>query len=332
MGKTSILSKFEEIARNDDCIVLRMSNYEGNISNIIDLTDYITTNLKREIISRSAVKNGVDTLLQWTALIKPTFQWNDISLSIEQRQVIQEAFRDRLLKLWKEVKGEYKAIVILIDEAESLERTEGALTFLREVFQRISIEANFMLVLAGKLNFPERMSESFSPLNRYFPSQRLMPFNEQEIREYVIKKLATVKVGVDDEALKTICNLSEGHPYVLVAMCYLIFDSLREGESHITNQVLLRSKEKINARLAQDFFAPMFHPLTPKAKEIMKKIADRTTKTRFSFKDSVDWSGMDKSYVSPYIQELLRKGILNKPERGQYEVFHGLFLEYVKSI
>lgn len=329
MGKTSILLKFEDIARKEMCLTLRLSNYEGNVTNIIDFSDYLSSNLKREILSRRPVERGISNLQEWVATLKPTFSWNEVTLSLEKQQVIQELLRQRLVKLWNEMKDGNKAAVILIDEAESLESIPGILPFLREIFQRLAADTKYMVVIAGKLNFPERMSESFSPLNRFFPCSRLLSFDEAEIRAYVIKRLASVNVGIDDDALNHISKRSEGHPYVLVAMCYLLFDSLREDETHISKDVVLRAEEKINARLAQDFFAPMYHPLTPKAQDILQRIASKSKTLAFSFKDAVDWLNMPRNYVSPYIKELLRKGVLNKPKRGSYQIFHTLFLEYI---
>ncbi len=332
MGKTSILMKFEEIAKENKCLVLRLSNYEGNISNILDFAEYITVNLKSEVLSKKPLKKGANKLHDWVITFKPTVGWKDVSLSIEKQQIVQEMFRQRLLKLWDEIKKEYGACVLLIDEAESLEKIEGALTFLREVFQRIAIDSNYIVVLAGKLNFPERMSESFSPLNRFFSCSKLTPFKPDEIKAYVNKKLDTVGVSIDEEALDFICEKSEGHPYVLVAMCYLLFDSLKEEEKHITKEVTTRAEQKIYARLSQDFFSPMHHPITPQAKKILKVIADNTKDLDFTFSDVVNWTKKEGNQISPYIQELFRKGVINKPERGKYQIFHQLFLDYLRLL
>lgn len=35
MGKTSIMMKFEQIATDQGCLVVRLSNYEGNVKDII---------------------------------------------------------------------------------------------------------------------------------------------------------------------------------------------------------------------------------------------------------------------------------------------------------
>jgi Holliday junction resolvasome RuvABC ATP-dependent DNA helicase subunit len=176
------------------------------------------------------------------------------------------------------------------------------------------------------------MSESFSPLNRFFPSWKLEPFNEKEIKTYIEKKLKTVDLTIDDEAIRSITTRSEGHPYVLVSMCYIIFDSLTDNERVISEDVISRAYPKIYYELAKDFFSPMYHPLTPKAKSVLYKIAFNLKDLDFSFREACIWTEMERNIVSPYIQELLRKGILNKPERGQYQVFHKLFLDYVKNM
>lgn len=328
IGKTSLLVKFESIAKANKCLVLRLSYYEGDIKSLVDFANYLITNLRREFIS----KHPLAEIADWISKVKPTITWGDIRISIEDKHIVEEIFRQRLIKLWDEIKKDYNAVVILIDEAESIEKIEGILPFLREVFQRVSEDANFMIVLAGKLNFPERMSESFSPLNRFFPTDRLTPLTNIEIETYVNKKLNSVEIRIDKDALHYIEDKCEGHPYVLVVMLYTLFDSLRDDEFNISMGIITRSNEKIDATLEKDFFNPMYHPLTNKAKEIMKKIANNITGTNFYFKEVVAWSGMQRNYVSPYIQELLRKGILNKPERGHYQVFHSLFIEYIKKL
>jgi len=332
IGKTSILIKFEQIARENNCLVIRMSNYESNIKSIIDLCDFICSNIKGEILSKKPIKEKISKANEWLKTFKPEIGWNDLTISLEQKQIAQDIFRNRLNKLWEEIKPDFKSVVLLIDEAESLEKVQGALTFLREVFQRVSENSNYMLVLAGKLNFPERMSESFSPLNRFFPVEKLKHFNKEEVKEYITKKLKEVDIRIDEDSITYLYKNSEGHPYVLVAMCFLIFDSLNEGEGLIDIHLIKRTESKINSKLAMDFFSPMYHPLTKKAKEILLKITKNIQGIEFTFKEAVEWCDLESHYLSPYIFELMRKEIVNKPERAKYVFFHHLFLDYLSTL
>ncbi|MBI5035851.1 ATP-binding protein [Candidatus Micrarchaeota archaeon] len=331
MGKTSLLMKMEEIARKNKCLVFRMSNYESLVNNISELTNYLILGLKNEFYADASVQKKVMRLGEWATTLRPVVSYKGASLSFEEKRLAaQTILRNNFLTFWKKVEGEYPAVVLLIDEAESLERIEGALSFLREVFQRLSHEAKYMVVLCGKLNFPERMSESFSPLNRFFPASPLTAFTEEETFSYISKTLKSVNVVTDDEVKKKIFEKSEGHPYVLVKVCNIIFNELEDTENKITAKHLEKARVRIIIDLGKDFFNPMLHPVSPKAKNIAFQLL-KIGKRKFIFAEAVKSTNMKRQDVAPYIQELVRKGCLNKPERATYEFFHQLFIDFLKK-
>ena len=188
--------KIFESCKEKNCLVVRLSNYEGNVKNIIEFSDFISINIKTEILSKKPIEGEIKKMSDWAYSFRPQIEWNDVKFSLEKKQLVQEYFRKRLIKLWEEIKKDFKGCVILIDEAESLEKIEGIFQFLREVFQRMSMDANYMVVLAGKLNFPERMSESFSPLNRFFPVHKLEAFSYNDMKDYITKKLKGSKIMI----------------------------------------------------------------------------------------------------------------------------------------
>ena len=331
MGKTSLLVKMEEIARKEKCLVFRMSNYERLVRDIGELTNYLILGLKNEFYADTSVKKKIMQLGEWAKTLRPVVSYKEASLTFEEKRLAaQTILRNNFLTFWKKVENEYPAIVILIDEAESLERIEGALSFLREVFQRLSHEAKYALVLSGKLNFPERMSESFSPLNRFFPASPLTAFSEEETSSYMEKTLKSVNVVADTEVKKKIFEESEGHPYVLVKICNIIFNEIGDTEDKMTLKHLEKARPRITVDLEKDFFNPMFHPVSPKAKHIAFKLL-KIGKRKFLFTEAVKSTSMERQNVAPYIQELVRKGCLNKPERATYEFFHNLFIDFLKK-
>ena len=83
-------------------------------------------------------------------------------------------------------------------------------------------------------------------------------------------------------------------------------------------------------RLEKDFFSPMFHPIQPKTQQIMVQIGKNLKNKEFEFSEAVKITKLKSSDVSPYIQEAVRKGILNKPRRAKYVFFHKLFLAYMQ--
>ena len=328
MGKTSILNKFEEIAKTENSLVIRISNYEGNVKDTVELAEFLIASIHRELISRNPISKTLTDFGKWLSSFKPTIGIQDVSVTFERKQIAQEVLRERLQEIWQNVKEKYTSIVILVDEAESLENI-GALTFLREVFQRVQSNSNYMIVLAGKFNFPERMSEQFSPLNRFFPAQRLRRLEQREVSKYLTNRLNETPVKISKQATYGIFKKSEGHPYVLVCISFLVFDSLNENENEINSPVVERCIWKIRGRLSQDFFTPMFHPLSPQAKRIICEIAKKIKGLKFTLGEATQITKMQNNQLSGYFAEFLKRGILTKPSRGVYWIFHTQFKEYL---
>jgi len=333
MGKTSLLIKFEQISRENECLTLRLSNYEGNIQNVFELSDFLIDNIQAEILSRSSLQKGLEEIKKFFSGLKAELSVGEVSLNISKNKiVVQELIIRRLNTIWEKIKSDYKAIVLLIDESESLEKI-NSLTFLREIFQKVQANCNYMVVLAGKLNFPEVMSETFSPLNRFFPAQRLKPLGNNEIDKYVKERLSQTGVTIDHQALKIIKVKSEGHPYVFVSMCYWVFDSLTEIETNITQAVVGRCMEKIIKRLTEDFFAPMIQPLRPATKNVLLNVASKIQDLQFTFKEALKITSIkEPNKLSPYLSELVVKGVITKISRANYKIFHYLFKEYLVNI
>lgn len=330
MGKTSLLVKMEEIAKKNECLVFRMSNYENLVKDITELTNYLILGLKNEYYANASLKKKIVQFGEWASTLKPVIGYKEATLTFEERKMAaQTILRNNYVELWERLENEYPAVVILIDEAEALERIEGGLSFLREVFQRLSQDTKYQVVLSGKLNFPERMSEAFSPLPRFFPPSTMTPFTAEESEEYIDKALASVNVTADPSAKQKIFEISEGHPYVLVKTCNIVFGQLRDEEPKLTSRHVDRAYPKMVLELEREFFAPMFHPVSPKAKGISFQLL-RIGKRRFRFIEAVRTTGMDRKNLAPYVQELVRKGCLNKPERATYEFFHRLFIKFLE--
>lgn len=332
IGKTSTLIKFEEIAKRHNCLVVRLSNYEKNIKDVTELTSYLLFSLKNEFLATRPLEKNLKDFGDWVLALRPTVGYGDFSLTLQEKQsAAQSILRVHLEEFWNAVKTEFDAVVILIDEAESLEEVEGAMTFLREVFQRLSTNCRYSLVLCGKLNYTERMSESFSPLNRFFPDMKLDPFEEGDVREYILRKLKSVDVTIQDSTIKKIYEMSQGHPYVVAVASAGLFNMLKDNENIITQEMFDSGYPKIKYELEKDFFYPMYHPLTPKAKEILMKICQNIDSTEFTFNQATDITKMKRTQIAPYIQELVKRGIINKPRRAHYAIFHKMFWEFIRS-
>jgi len=246
----------------------------------------------------------------------------------ERRSVMQTLFREKLADIWKNLDENCQGIILLIDEAEIVEAVQGALMFLREVFSRLGEEkCSYMLVLSGKMAFPEQMTEKFSPLARFFHPLPLHNFSREESDLLLKKKLEHTDVNSTEPFLQKICEESEGHPYVLVAMAFVIFENLPERDNTITLEHYQAIKPKITTYLNTDYFGVMFRKSSPVGRLILITIAKLNGEATFSeITQSIKKS---KGAISPIMPKLVEQGSIERLDRGRYKIFHSLYKEYL---
>lgn len=331
IGKSSFLAKCEQIAKEQGCMVIRFSTIEGGFDSIEDLCGYLLTQLQGEIIKRSKLELIKRKSAKFFEDFEFTLTFKEFGVRIGRKQTqaaLQSVFREKLSAIWEHISENVPAVVLLVDEAEVIEAIPGALMFLREVFSRLGEErCGYMLVVSGKLAFPEKMTERFSPLARFFHPVQLKNLSAQECALLLETELGKTGVGLDDAVIRRITKDSEGHPYVLVAIAYILYENLLPGEDRITLKLYEAMELKIAGTLDTEFFGVMYKKARPAGKEILKEIARLGGEASFSaiFKSLKKTKGT----VSPVIAELVERGALVKKERGKYELFHGLFKNYI---
>lgn len=331
IGKSSFLAKCEQMAKEIDCITIRFSAIEGSFESIENICEYILMQIQNEIMRRSKLELLKRKTRDFFTDFHFKISYEQFGFELKRggkRSVLQSLFREKLSEIWKNLEGNCKGVVILIDEAEIIESVTGALMFLREVFSRLGEEkSSYMLVLSGKLAFPDQMTEKFSPLARFFHPVPLYNFSKQEADLLLRTKLKQTKIKPTEDFLQRIYEESEGHPYVLVAIAFVIYDNLPEKNSAITLEHYQAIKPKITSYLNADYFGVMYRKLSPTARLILQQIAKLDGETTFS--ELSENLKKSKGAISPILPKLVEQGSLVKLERGRYKIFHTLYKEYL---
>ncbi len=331
IGKTSFLAKCEDIAKEKNCIAIRFSSIEGGFQSTEDLCAYILVQIQNEIIKRSKLAMLKKSASEFFNKFDFKISYKEFGIEIKKgarHSALQAVFREKLFEIWQNMKGDTKSLVLMIDEAEFIETIPGSLMFLREVFSRLGEEkCSYMLVISGKLAFPDQMTEKFSPLARFFHPTALHNFSKQESFALVKTKLGQTSAKAEEKLLDKIHEESEGHPYVLVAIAYVLYENLPQGDNALTMKLYEAIKPKITTYLNSDYFGVMYKKLRPAGRAILRQLAKLGGEATFSqiLKSLKKTSGA----VSPVLPELLERGSLVKLERGKYKIFHSLYKEYL---
>ncbi len=334
IGKTSFLAKCEYLSKEKGCIVIRFSSIEGGFKSVEDLCEYLLLQLQNEIVKRSKLELLKKGAIEFFKNYNFKITYKDVGVEIRGRvkqSALQYMFRDKLLEIWENIENSCNGIIIMVDEAEIIEDITGALMFLREVFSRLGEGGcGYMILLSGKLAFPEQMSEKFSPLVRFFHPIALYNFSKEEGMLLLKTKLEKTGIRADKMVLEKMYEESEGHPYVLVAIAYLLYENLPEKTKRITLEIYNAIKPKITSYLNSDFFGIMYRRASPLGKLILKETIKLDGETTFN--KLVKTLRRQKGSISSALKELIEQGSLIKIERGKYRIFHSLYKDYIADV
>jgi len=217
----------------------------------------------------------------------------------------------------------------MMDEAEQLERIEGSLQFLRNIFGRLSEEkCGYMLVLSGKLTLFRQIKKIHSPLARFFNPITLKELTREESIEAIEKPLSDSPYKMTPEVKKLIAEESEGHPYIIQLFGYYLCENA--VKSDINEKVYRACFPMILDGLASQLFEDFYSSASTSEQQVLQIIAQSKDRV-ITVSDVARKMGKKSNQITYIFNRLYEKDCLKKIDRGKYMLFHGLFREYLKG-
>ena len=136
----------------------------------------------------------------------------DVSVRVLEKELIQVAYnyiRDN------------KTIYTIIDEAHLLDM--DALRKLRLLFDQFPKKHNLILLGQRELLYYLSMKVNEDIKTRVTYSENILPLNDQDLEQYIVKELETVKLGIntfDSAAIEVILRSAQGNLRLCRNLCY----------------------------------------------------------------------------------------------------------------
>ncbi len=219
--------------------------------------------------------------------------------------------------LWKTLGHSFSGVIFFIDDFDNVRKNEEMLRHISNVAsERRSV--GFVITTTKKLrHLPENIQEL-----------ELGPVEEYEFRDYISKSLKKEpKMG--EECIKAVYNDSGGNPKLLKQVCWILYDSIKEGERVITRAHYSANMRKIMSFLARDWLGKMYASASQQEKTILKILA--RAKKPLAVKETAKQLNKNMGPVATLLLRLEAKGQIVKVERGKYRVFSGLYAKYVRE-
>ena len=332
VGKTSLLYKFKEIALlelprvRSFCFHFALDPTCCRSWDVFSST--LLNRLKQNYEASAGLKEKLRSeLSKW----KIAFSIPPVSIQREKKEVAP-LLTDSLESLWKkhlEPSGVDVCLLFLDDAHYFLVTNQSDAYFtLRVNFQELARRGcNFALILTGPKLLFEEIVDVAEPFTRFFHPFYLEPFELEGSKEAIAKRIkaSKLKLRVSDDVIAAIHKKTEGHPYFVMFTMYELINAIG-AKGRISGEDFGRHWSSIVATLENSVFKGRLAKVSEKEREVLIKI---------SMRDELLVSpSMIKSVkgVPEFFSRLEQKGLLLRKERGQYQLFHSLFKDYLKKI
>ncbi|MDO9536997.1 MAG: AAA family ATPase [Thermoplasmata archaeon] len=325
IGKTALVLKAQEISKKE---------YDA-ISFIVDVQSGQTSQAVLEVIIQ---KFFIQIQREYPSLALSSGDVREINAP-RLDKIIQQVreghansvplFESNLINLWDIIATKGRIVLIMVDNLEFLGKKElnETVETVRNVFQALPRSGcKIMIILSGKRVFYDTSAKLYSPTTRFFRRVALETFSMEESLEAIILPLKnTSGFEFSKEAMHEIHRLSQGHPYILKSLCFLIFKELN-GKGKVSKKRLEKLMPLLIEELGKDVFEAMLERASFEERKILFAIA-KSENEILSFSEIRTLANMSKR--GTHLSRLIEKELVTRNSRGRYSLFHPLFREYL---
>lgn len=324
IGKTALLRKFEEIAIQNDSPSARFDVRKD--MSLLEFQQRLLLEVKTALSLHEKLSAKAKTFL---SNFDVSMGYAGISVKKERDRTID--FRQKLLEMWNGLRDSVPAVLVMLDNAEGLKQIPGANEELRNIFQRLSeYDCKYVLVIAGKPDLFAGITSIYEPFARFFNFIELKPFTYEETKDVIEKPLENVpNFKFEQDTISEIYRKSEGHPFIVKSMCSTLYIVMR-GEGVVTRSVVERFMPRILYDLGKKVFSDRFASASPLEQRILIAMSSFDG-DNLNYSNIAEMSDTSKKKIGTFLSRLTEKDLIKKIERGQYELFHPLFKEYLKN-
>lgn len=334
MGKTSLLYEFKQIALEElketiNCTSFFLALSPQSCKSWDDFSNHFLKSARSTVAATEGIRSKiVEEVKKWEVGVNAGFA---SAKRVKGASSSSPDFIEALENLWHKhlkPKGTEIAFVFLDDlHYFPIRSDDSSYLNLRTMFQElVHRECNYSLVVTAPTGLLTQIAESAEPMIRFFTQFNLKPFDQQEAKEAIQKRLSATKQGIeiDDSVVESIVTETRGHPYFVMYVMFELLSRL-EGVRNVNLKSLEQHWPMVRASLFQTVFEQKFRNSSPKEREIMIEIA----KLRSDVVSASDFPRFKGAGM--LFSRLEDSELLVRKDRGQYSLFHPLFAEYLKD-
>ena len=319
VGKTVLLTKFEEMAREANWVTI-----EAEITKNSDFGSRMT-NLVRRALLQVAPKERWKSRANRAAAVLRSFQLTagsdgSVTAGFEVEPVegladsgrLDEDLTDLFVALGEAAQEHGVGVVFLVDEVQYLDLVEFE-ALIAAIHKTVQRQLPITLVGAGLPQLPRLAGEAKSYAERLFKFPRIGRLSEEAASRALAEPAERLGVAFEADALAVVVAYSEGYPYFLQEYGNMLWSSTEE--SPITADDVASAQAAIEAKLDGGFFRVRIERTSELEQRYLRAMAELGPAPQRT-KDVAALLDRTSEQLGPIRSRLIEKGLLYTPGRG----------------
>jgi hypothetical protein len=330
VGKTVLLNRFEEIARDEGLRVGFIEAPEtGDFRRLLATRlRSILIDLDRGPVSR-VVTRALGTLRSFTYNLP---DGTSISIDVDplagsaDSGVLSEDVTDLLVATGEAARDRGSGVVFAVDEVQYLSAEELS-AMISAIHRTVQLDLPVVLVGAGLPQLPGLAGDAKSYAERLFEFPRIGPLSKADAQAVLALPAEEQHVSFAPEALDELLDHTQGYPYFLQEWGYHVWNAA--AASPIAADDVRRVSAQVQQHLDENFFLVRMDRLTPAERRYVRAMAELGPGPHRSG-DIAAQLGVKVESVAPRRSALIQKGMIYSPAHGDTAFTVPLFDEFLR--
>jgi hypothetical protein len=319
VGKTVLLTKFEEMARE-----AAWTTVEAEITKGTDFGERMANLVRRALLQvapkarwKQRANRAAAVLRSFQVTLRSDGSWT-AGFDVEPAEGLADSGRldedltDVFVALGEAAQDHGTGVVFLLDEVQFLEpiEFEAVIAAIHKTVQR---QLPITLVGAGLPQLPRLAGEAKSYAERLFKFPRIGRLSDEQAEAALAEPAARLAVVFEPEALAAVVAYTDGYPYFLQEYGNALWNQI--DQSPITAEDVSLAQAGVEAKLDGGFFRVRAERTSELEQRYLRAMAELGPDPQKA-KDVAALLDRTSEQLAPIRARLIDKGLLYTPGRG----------------
>ena len=243
-------------------------------------------------------------------------------------------FAPALRQLMKQLEGEKKGILLILDDINGLASSAEFANWLKSLVDEIATSQEpmpLLLLLVGLEERRQALIKSQASLARVFDLIEIRPWSNEETRHFFVNTFQTVNLNVDPDAAETMVRYSGGLPVLAHEIGDAVF-KVASGEK-ITHQMAIAGVVEASEIVGRKYLEPQVFQVikSPKYRSILKHVGADHFPFEFRRAELLERLNADeKAALDNFLHRMTELGVIVRDRsKGQGSYRFSNYLHYL---